>query len=105
MVRAVKDRGFEVDHRVAGEEAAHARVLDPLFDGWYELSRNRPAEDVVFELEIAPAGKGLNPDLAVSELAVTAGLLLVTAMGPGCTVSFHGRMRGGLRMPRRQIGV
>ena len=83
MERAVEDRRPEVDHRVAGEEAAHARVLDALLDGRDELPRDRAAEDVVHELEVAAARQRLDLDLAVAELAVAAGLLLVPAVRLG----------------------
>ena len=78
--RAVEDAGAEVDHRVAGEEAAHPRVLDPLLDRRHELARDRAAEDVVDELEVAAARQRLELHLAVAELAVAAGLLLVAAV-------------------------
>ena len=41
---------------------------------------NRAAEDVVDELEVAAARQRLELDLAVAELAVPAGLLLVPAV-------------------------
>ena len=78
-----KTRDAEVDHRVAGEVAAHARVLDALLDRRNELPRNRAAEDVVDELEIGAARQRLDLDLAVAELAVAAGLLLVAAVRLG----------------------
>ena len=83
VVRPVEDRGAEVDHRVAGQEAAQPRVLDALLDGRDELPRDRAAEDVVDELEVAAARQRLEPDLAVAELAVAAGLLLVAAVRLG----------------------
>ena len=83
MERPVEDGCPEVDHREAGEEAAHPRVLDALFDGGDELSRDRAAEDVVDELEIAAARQRLHLDLAVAELSVPAGLLLVAPVGLG----------------------
>ena len=45
-----------------------------------ELPRDRTAEDVVDELEVAAARQRLELDLAVAELAVAAGLLLVPAV-------------------------
>src|SRR5688572_24682984 len=83
MERAVEYRGPEVDHRVAGEEAAHARILDALLDRRNELARNGTAEDVVDELEVAATGQRFELDLAVAELAVAAGLLLVPAVRLG----------------------
>ncbi len=81
--RAVEDRGAEIDHRVAGQEAAEPRVLDALLDRRDELPRDRAAEDVVDELEVAAARQRLEPDLAVAELPVAAGLLLVAAVRLG----------------------
>ncbi len=83
MERPVEDGRLEVDHREAGEEAAQPRVLDALFHGGNELPRNRAAEDVVDELEVAAARQRLHLDLAVAELSVSAGLLLVAAVRLG----------------------
>ena len=83
MERPVEDGCPEVDHREAGEEAAHPRVLDALLDGRDELPRDRAAEDVVDELEVAAARQRLDLDLAVAELAVAARLLLVPAVRLG----------------------
>ena len=80
MVRAVEHRHAEIDHRIAGEVAARPRVLDALLDRRHELARDRAAEDVVDELEIGAARQRLDFDLAVAELAVAAGLLLVPAV-------------------------
>ena len=83
VVRAVEHGDAEVDHRKAGEIAAHARFLDALFDRRDELARDRAAEDVVDELEVGAARQRLDLDLAVAELAVAAGLLLVAAVRLG----------------------
>ena len=56
------------------------RVLDALLDRRHELPRDRAAEDVVDELEVAAARQRLELHLAVAELAVAAGLLLVPAV-------------------------
>ena len=80
MERAVEHRRAEIHHRVARQEAAQPRVLHALFDRRDELPRDRAAEDVVHELEVAAARKRLELDLAVAELAVAAGLLLVAAV-------------------------
>ena len=58
-------------------------VLDALLDRRDVLPRDRAAEDVVLELEVAAARQRLDPDLAVAELAVAAGLLLVPAVRLG----------------------
>src|SRR5258705_3829091 len=80
MEGAAEPRGAEIDHGIAREEPAQGGILDPLFDRGHVLPRDRPAEDVVDELEIAPTRQRLHPALAVSELAVAAGLLLVPAL-------------------------
>ena len=72
------------------------RVLDPLLDRRHELARDRAAEDVVDELEIAAARQRLEPDLAVAELPVAAGLLLVAAVRLG-----RGGDRLAVRDPRQ----
>ena len=68
---------------IAGQVPAHPGVLDALLDGRDELPRNGAAEDVVDELEVAAARQRLHLDLAVAELAVAAGLLLVPAVRLG----------------------
>ena len=55
----------------------------PFLDGRDELTGDRAAEDVVLELEVAAARQRLDADLAVAELAVAAGLLLVPAVRLG----------------------
>src|SRR3954463_4906711 len=90
MVGAVEHGGLEIDHRVAGQEPAHPRLLDAFLYCRDELPGNRAAEDVVLELEVAAARQRLHPDLTVAELAMSAGLLLVAPMRLGC---------GGDRLP------
>ena len=68
----------------------------PFLDRGHVLSRDRAAEDVVDELEVAAARQRLDPDLAVAELAVAAGLLLVAAVRLG-----GGRDRLAVGNPRR----
>ena len=55
----------------------------PFLDRGDELARDRAAEDLVDELEVAAARQRLDLDLAVAELAVAAGLLLVPAVRLG----------------------
>jgi len=55
----------------------------PFSTGRHELPRDRAAEDVVHELEVGAARQRLDPDLAVAELAVAAGLLLVSSVRLG----------------------
>ena len=79
MVRAVIHRHAEIDHRVSGEVAAYARFLDAFLDGRDELPRNRPAEDVVDELEVRSARQRLgeeDPSIGFTRDAQTHDLLL-----------------------------
>ena len=52
----------------------------PFLDRGNEPARDRAAEDLVDEFELAAARQRLHLDLAVAELAVAAGLLLVPAV-------------------------
>ena len=71
----------EVDDRDSrrGSRAARDSWM-PFSTGGNELARDRAAEDLVDELEVAAARQRLHRDLAVAELAVAAGLLLVAAV-------------------------
>ena len=81
MERPVVDRGAEVHHRIAGQVAAPPGVLDALLDGWHELPRDGAPENLVHELEVLAPRERLDANLAVAELAVSAGLFLVPAVG------------------------
>src|SRR6185436_14213213 len=83
MKGSVVDGRPEIDHWIAGKEPAQPRVLDALLDRRHELTRNRAAENVVDELELAAARQRLEFHLAVAELSVAAGLFLVTAVRLG----------------------
>ena len=96
MVRAVEHGHAEIDHRIAGEIAARPRILDALFDRRNELSRDRAAEDIVHELEVGAARHRFDANLAVAELPVSAGLLLVPAVRLGRRLD-----RLAVRNPRR----
>src|SRR6185436_3124796 len=63
--------------------SAQPRVLDTFLDRRDELTRNGSAEDVVNELELAAARQRLELHLAVAELSMAAGLLLVAAVSLG----------------------
>ena len=63
--------------------AARRRFHDAFFHRGDEVLGDGAAEDVVDELEVAAAGQGFHLDLAVAELAVAAGLLLVAALHVG----------------------
>ena len=52
----------------------------PFSTAGMNCARDRAAEDLVDELELAAARQRLHADLAVAELAVAAGLLLVAAV-------------------------
>src|SRR6185437_12291920 len=64
-------------------EAALRALLDALFDRGDEVARDGAAEDLVDELEASAAFERLHADLAVAELAVAAGLLLVPSLHVG----------------------
>jgi hypothetical protein len=83
VVLAVDQPHPEVDHRVAGQVAAVARLLDPLVDRRAEVVRDGAAEDLVLELVLLAALHRLDDDLAVGELAAAAGLLLVAPVPLG----------------------
>ena len=82
MVRTVVDGALDVDHRVTGEEALGHGVLNALVDSRNQAAGDGAALDLVHEL-VAHVGVGLEAQPAVAELAGTAGLLLVTALGLG----------------------
>src|SRR5205085_2942594 len=74
VVLAVDERHLDVDHRVAGLDAGHQRLLDALGDGGDELARHGAALDLRDELE-ALADVRLDVDVDDAELARAAGLL------------------------------
>src|SRR5258708_19825970 len=73
----------EVDDGIACQEAFDPRVLNALLDRRNVLPGDRASEDLVDELEVAPARERLHRDLAFGELSVTARLLLVPPMSLG----------------------
>jgi len=74
----------EVDHREPGQEAAHARVLYPLFDrGTYCRGIEPPKMSSTNSKSLPRGRSGSTLNLAVAELAVSAGLLLVPAVRLG----------------------
>src|SRR4029079_17968496 len=96
MERSVVDRGTKIDHRIAGEETTQPRILDAFFNRGNELTWDRAAENVDHELELAAPWQRFEPHLAVAELSVAAGLLLVPP------VRFGGRgNRFTIRDPRK----
>ena len=83
MIRTVEDGHLKVDYRIAGEEAGGGCFKDAFLDRWNEVLRNGSAEDFIGELEFRAARKRLHADPAIAELAVAAGLFLVTALDLG----------------------
>ena len=83
MKRPVDERDLKVHHRVSCQIPSVPRLPDTFLDGGYESTRDRAAEDLVYELKIFPAWQRCHLDLAVAELAVSARLLLVTAVRLG----------------------
>ena len=80
MKRAVIERDREVDHGVAGKIAPSACLLNTLLDGWDEPPRDGATEDLVDDLELLSAFERRALDLAITELSMAAGLLLVASM-------------------------
>src|SRR5688572_525625 len=74
VVRAIVELHEDSRRRVPGEHAGLQSFLDPLLDRLDELARDRAAADLVVEHEVVPRLGRLQPDLAVSVLAVTTGL-------------------------------
>ena len=84
VVAAVVQRDLDVDHFVAGENAALHRFLNALVDRLDVLLGNRAALDVVDELVIpCPARSGSMRILSVTVVARTTGLADVLAFGLG----------------------
>ena len=74
---------LHVDDGEAEHAAVLHRLVHALLDRGDELPRDRAADDLVVELEAAAALERLDADERDAELAVTAGLLLVLALGLG----------------------
>ena len=79
MIGAVVKRRLESDDRVAGEHALGHAVAQALLDRGEEVLRDGAAEHFLFEDHFI-ALAGLKADPHVAELAVAAGLLLVSAL-------------------------
>ena len=82
MRLAVDERHADVDHRVAGADAALHLGAHALLDRGDELPRHRAADDLVDELEARARRQRLDLDVADGVLAVPAGLLDVPAACP-----------------------
>src|SRR6185503_2570835 len=75
----VIEAGLRVDDGIPGEYSAAHGLPDALLDRWDELLRDDAADDVVIEDEARAARTGLDLDLYVTVLAVTAGLANIAA--------------------------
>src|SRR5262245_61262339 len=78
MIRAVDQRDRDIDDRITLGPLLH-RVLHAGLDRGNPLARDGAPGDLVDELKALAARQGLHLDDAIAELAVSAGLLLVTA--------------------------
>src|SRR4029078_12256818 len=82
VVRPVDQRHAEPrDGRADQLDVLH-RLLDALVDGRPEALRNHAADDLVDELVPLVVVDRLDLDVAVAELAATAGLLLLAGPRP-----------------------
>ena len=79
------------------------RLHDAFLNRGNVVLGNRAAEDFVDELEVAAARQRLHLDLAIAELAVTAALLLVTALHVGAAA--NGFAIGNLRRLQDYLSV
>src|SRR5690606_11204506 len=103
MEGAIQQRGLDTDHREAGKGTGTHDTLETLLDTGDVFLRNRAADDLGLECEILALGIRLEQNLDTSELAGTAGLLLVrvvllVAAGDGFTVSHLWRTDIGLNL-------
>ena len=78
MVGAIGQRHRDIDHREA-ERTMLESVDDALLDRRNVISRHHTAGDLILELETRAARQRLDVEHHVAELAMTAGLLLVSA--------------------------
>ena len=83
MVGTVVEDNSEIDYRISRQVTASSGVLDSLFYRRNVVLGDCPAENVVHEFKLCAARQWFHLDLAVAELSVTAGLLLVTALHVG----------------------
>ena len=85
VVGAVIKGYFEIDGWKSRQCAFQARFLDSFFDGRDILLRNRASKYFVGELKLRTSRERFNANLAISELAVTAGLFLVPPLDVSLT--------------------
>ena len=79
VVAAVQQGGFQADHGITGQHALLRGKADALFNSREEVLRHAAAEHLLFEDDLF-AVAGLEVDDDIAELAVAAGLLLMTAL-------------------------
>src|SRR5437868_1622749 len=80
MVGTVVENYLKVHDWIAREIAALGRFHNPLLHSGNEVLWNGATKDVVHELKASTARKRLHFDLAITVLAVSAGLFLMTAL-------------------------
>src|SRR4051812_37888765 len=83
MVRAVIQRDFDVDDRIAGNDTGLERFFDALLDRFDVLAWNRAADDLVFEDEAGAWLERRNPQPDVAVLTASAGLTNKSAVRLG----------------------
>ena len=83
VIGPVVENDAEIDDRKSRQISARRGVVNSFFDRGNVVLRNRAAEDVVDELELAAARQRLHLDLAIAVLPVAAGLLLVASLHVG----------------------
>ena len=79
MVAAVQQGGLQADHRITGQHTLFCGQTNALFNGREEVLRDTAAEDLFLKDDLL-AVAGLEVDDDIAELAMTAGLLLMTAL-------------------------
>ena len=80
MIGTEVQRGLQEHNRVAGQNALADAVAQALFNGRDEVLRDAAADGLIGEDHLFGLGLRLEADIDVAELAVAAGLLLVTAV-------------------------
>src|SRR5205823_3153641 len=95
------DLHLDVDHLVAGINTSANRLFDPVDDRGDIFPRNRPAHNLVFDLDTFALFIRLNLDQGVAILTATAGLpdelaLAVGGFGDGFAI-------GNLRRARARV--
>src|SRR5487761_1928105 len=83
MELAIVERDVDVDQWESECTAKCERLFNTAFDCRNELSRNRSADDAIFEYKSRAALERLDAKVNDTELAVSAALLLIPALGLG----------------------